>query len=109
MNGDLTPYRPGALSRGETKAARRELARLEAQAETQLARIEMAALLQDARVRAVAHVTQQALHATAMVSELEGQLGRLVPTARPRLQGIADIGCLGLAETVAATVQKVAK
>lgn len=109
MSNDLSLYRPGMLSRGEAKATRRELARLEARAQTQLGRIELEADLQAARVQSLAYVGKQALQATALVSELEGQLGQMVPDARGRLKGIGDITALGLAEVVADTVRKVSK
>ena len=73
---------------------------MEHRAQTQLGRIEIEADLQAARVQSLAYVGKQALQATALVSELEGQLGQMVPEAQPRLRGIGDITALGMAEMV---------
>jgi hypothetical protein len=109
MSDDLSLYRPGLLSRAEAKATRRELTRMEARAKTLLGRIELEADLQSARVHGLAYVGKQAMQATALVSELEGQLGEMVPEARGRLKGIGDITALGFAEIVSDTVQRVSR
>lgn len=93
----------------ESRAVGRELARLDSRAQLALGRIQVEADLQAARVHGVAFVGKQALHATALLSELEGQLGKMVPAARGRLQGIADLTSLGMAEVVADTVRKVSR
>jgi hypothetical protein len=82
---------------------------MESRAQTQLGKIEIEADLQVARVQSLAHVTKQAMQGAALVSELEGQLGQMVPGARGRLRGIADIGCLGMAEVVSDTVRRVSR
>lgn len=106
---EITRYVDGRLARAEARGVRRELARMEAKAQTALGRIEIEADLQVARVHGLAYVGKQAMQATAIVSELEGQLGQMVPQARGRLQGIADITTLGMAEIVADTVRKVSR
>ena len=105
---EIVPFGSG-LARRESRAVGRELARLESRAQVALGRIEIEADLQAARVHGVAYVGKQAMQATAIVSELEGQLGQMVPRAKGRLQGIADITTLGLAEIVADTVRKVSR
>jgi hypothetical protein len=102
---ELVPHR---YSR-ENREVGRELARMEAQARMSLARIERTADVEAGRVRSVAYVGKQALHATAMLTEVEQQLGRLVPEAAGRLQAIADITALGLAEIVAETNHQVGR
>jgi len=104
---ELVPL--GSIGGRESRAASRELARLGSRAQLALGRIEIEADLQAARVHGVAFVGKQALHATALLSELEGQLGQMVPGAKGRLQGIADLSSLGLAEVVADTVRKVSR
>ena len=47
------------------------------------------------------------MEATALVSDWEQQLGHLSPMAVGRLQSIADLTTLGLAEVVADTVRRV--
>jgi hypothetical protein len=44
-----------------------------------------------------------------MVSQFEAQLGQVCPMAVSRLQGIADMTALGIAEVVADTVRKVGR
>ena len=105
---EMVPIGRGLANR-ESRAMRRELARIEVRAQAALGRIEIEAGLQAARVHGLAYVGKQAMQATSIVSELEGQLGRMVPGARSRLQGIADITSLGMAEIVADTVRKVSR
>ena len=45
----------------------------------------------------------------AMVSQLEGQLGAACPLAVSRLQGIADMTALSLAEVVSDAAQKLGR
>lgn len=106
---DLERYGGRGLARRESRLAGRALTRLDAQAQVSLGKIEVEADLQVARVHGLAYVGQQAMQATAIVSELEGQLGQMVPGARGRLTGIADITTLGMAEIVADTVRKVSR
>jgi len=104
---EVVPF--DGLSSRESRQVSRELARLDARGHLELARTRQQAGLQAARVHSVAHVGQQALQATALLSELEGRLGRMVPEAEPRLRGIADITALGLAEIVSDTVRRVSQ
>lgn len=65
-----------------------------------LAELEAKAQLEAARVHAVGYVGQQALQSVAMVSQLEGQLAAICPMAVGRLQGIADLTALAVAQVV---------
>ena len=105
---EMTPFGRGLATR-ESRAVSRQLAQMGTRAQVALGRIEIEADLQAARVHSVAYIGKQAMQATAIVSELEGQLGQMVPRAKGRLQGIADITTLGLAEIVADTVRKVSR
>lgn len=109
MSGDLSVYRQGLFGLGEVKSSRRQLSRLELRAREQQLAIDFAADVQAARVHGLAYVTKQALQDVALISEVEGQLGQLIPDARGRLQGIADVGCLGMAELVAETTRRVSR
>ncbi len=105
---EMVPFGRG-LARREARSVGAQLARLEGRAQVELGKIEIEADLQAARVHGVAYVGKQAMQATAIVSELEGQLGLMVPNAKGRLQGIADMTTLGMAEIVANTVRKVSR
>jgi hypothetical protein len=82
---------------------------MEANTEVGLARIEQAAMTQVARADAVAFVGRAGMQAVAMVSQFEAQLGQACPMAVSRLQGIADMTALGVAEVVADTVRQVSR
>jgi hypothetical protein len=99
----LIPYRRGGIN-ARTRSA---LAQLEDSRQLDLAAIQHQAELQTARLQAVAYVGRRGMEAVAMVSELEGRLGQLCPLAVSRLQAIADVTTLGIAEVVADTVRRV--
>jgi hypothetical protein len=89
------------------RAASRFEQRTYVQTRMALAQIEQAADLQAARVEAVAYVGKQGMQAVAFVSQVEQQLAQLVPLATGRLQALADITALSVAEVVGDTVRKV--
>jgi hypothetical protein len=91
----------------EDRRVGRELAKLDAQSRLALAHVEASADVQVARVHRLAYVGKQALHAAALVSEVEQQLCRVVPEASGRLTAIGDITALGLAEIVTDSVRQV--
>jgi hypothetical protein len=95
------------IARRESRELGRQLSRLEGKGRLELATINQQADLQAERVGAVAYVGKRALHETAMLSQLEVQLAMLVPAATSRLQGLADLTALGMAEVVAETVRRV--
>ena len=99
----------GGLSRFEDRSSIRSLSRLEADTEIRLARIEQQAMQQVAKVDAVAYVGRSGMQAVAVVSQFEQQLGTMCPMAVTRLQGIADMTALGVAEVVADTVRRVSR
>jgi hypothetical protein len=103
---ELIPSR-GALSARGSRSVNRELSRLDGRGRLELARIDQEAELQAERVSAVTYVGKRALHEISLLSQLELQLSALVPGATPRLQGIADITALGVADVVSETVRKV--
>ena len=65
-----------------------------------LSRIQHNAVVTTARVPAQAWVGREALFAVADLSELEGQLGALCPLAVSRLEAIANMTALSIAQTV---------
>jgi len=100
--GDILPARTfGSESRA--------IARIQAQAQLGLARIGQQAALQVTRVEAVACVARRGLFETALVTMVERDLAMLVPMASGRLQAIADVATLGIAEIVSDTVRLVTR
>ena len=74
--------------------------RLPAATSRSLSRIQHNAIVTTARVQAQAWVGREALFAVADLSELEGQLGHLCPLAVSRLEAIANMATLAIAQTV---------
>ena len=101
---------PSLFTRREEKALQRHMSRtvnsLAIQKEVGMARIETQAQIEAARVHAVGYVGSQALHAVAMLSQLEVQLAQTVPAATTRLQGLADMTALALADVVANSARR---
>lgn len=106
---DLIPYgndRP-AMRRAESRQLARSLGTMGGQTRLDIARIESAAEVQATRVDAVAYVGKRAMQDVAMLSQLEQQLSALVPIATGRLQAIADMTSLAIAEVVGDTLRRV--
>lgn len=85
----------------QERAVSRALAGLNRSTEVGLARLEHQAQIESAKAHAVGYVGQQAMQAVTMVSQMEGQLGQTCPLAVTRLQGIADMTALSIAQVVA--------
>lgn len=62
--------------------------------------------IQAAAVEALVSVTQRGLQGVAFISQVEQQLAQVVPVAAPRLQGIADIGALGISQVIMQSANK---
>jgi len=73
----------------------------------EIARIEAAADIQAVRADAVTYAGKRAMHDAALLTRLEQQLALMVPMASGRLQAIADITALALAEVVSDTLLQV--
>lgn len=104
-SGGPTSY----VTRREDRVAGRQLARLELGKEVGLARIEQEAQIEAAKAHAVGYVGQQAMQAVTMVSQLEAQLGQACPLAVTRLQGLADMTALSIAQVVADSARKIGR
>lgn len=97
----LIPSQPtGLVTRRSDRIVERHLTTIDARRAVALAELEAKAQIEAARVHAVGYVGQQALQAVAMVSQLEGQLAQICPMAVGRLQGIADLTALAVAQVV---------
>lgn len=94
---------------GLLSGASRTVARLEAETQVGLARIGQVAVLQTLRVETVACVGRRAMFETALLTQAEQSLASLVPLAASRLQAIADLATLGIAEVVSDTVRQVTR
>ncbi len=95
------------LSKREERTLGRQFSRLEQHRAVGMARIETQAQMESAKVHAIGYVGQQAMQAVTMVSQMEGQLGAACPLAVTRLQGIADMTALSIAQVVADTARKI--
>lgn len=103
MSHDLVPIPSGLTGAVERRADRhllRQLSDVDRSKSLAIAKVEARAQEEAARAHAVGYVGQQAMHAVTMVSQLEGQLGTVCPLAVARLQGIADMTALSIAQVV---------
>lgn len=104
----LVPFeKPSGLSGVANRRLTRSLDNLEAATRLDIARIEAAADIQAVRADAVTYVGKRALHDVGLLTRLEQQLALMVPMASGRLQAIADITALALAEVVSDTLRQV--
>jgi hypothetical protein len=107
---EVAPTGVGALvERKADRLARKQVEQLQRTKRVGLARLEVQAQLESARAQAVGYVGQQAMQTVTMVSQLEGQLGAACPLAVSRLQGIADMTALSLAEVVSDAARKMGR
>lgn len=97
------------LDRREDRALVRQIGGLERSKAMGMARVEAQAQLESAKAHAVGYVGQQAMQAVAMVSQMEGQLGQACPLAVTRLQGIADMTALAIAQVVADSARTIGR
>lgn len=105
---DLVPYAGGQpVSRTQSRQLNRGLTSLSLTTRLDIARIESAAEVQATRADAVTYVGKRAMQDVAMLSQLEQQLAALVPMATGRLQAIADMTSLAIAEVVGDTLHQV--
>lgn len=111
MNGELVPTRglAGYVDKREDRALGRHLSVLDRSKTIGLAKIEQQAELESAKAHAIGYVGQQAMQAVTMVSQMEGQLGQACPLAVSRLQGIADMTALSIAQVVADSARRIGR
>jgi hypothetical protein len=94
------------ISKREDRALGRHQGRLDQQKTMGLARLEVQTQMEAAKAHAVGYIGQQAMQAVTMVSQMEGQLGQACPLAVTRLQGIADMTALTIAQVIADSARK---
>lgn len=106
--GYLTPYHQRPLiGRAEARQLGRTLGALEASVRLETARIEAIGEVQAVRADVVTYVGKRSLQNVALMTQLEQQLATLVPLAAGRLQAIADLTALAVAEVVSDTQRQV--
>lgn len=94
---------------GRWSLGSRSIIRLQAQAEVGLAQISQTAALQATKIEAVACTGRRALFEVALLTQAEQALASLVPLSTGRLQAIADIATLGIAEVMSDTVRRLSR
>lgn len=100
---------PDILPARSFRPESRTMGRIQAQAQVGMARIGQEAAQQVTRVEAVACVGRRAMFEAALLTQAEQSLALLVPLASGRLQAIADVATLGIAEIVSDTVRLVTR
>ena len=101
----MTSIQPfGTANRGISRQAGRALNRMENATTVEIARVNSRGDVHASKVDVVSDVTQRALQGAAFLTQVEAQLGAAVPMAVSRLEGIANIGALGLSQLVMDTV-----
>ena len=96
----------GGSGRGLSRQTSRALNQLEDQSVVHLAAVRSQVNLQLAKVDGVAAVGQRALSATALTSQVEQSLAQIVPIAASRLQAVADLTTLTIADVVTDTASR---
>ncbi len=91
---------------GVARQVGRALSRIDAEASVRVAKVDAQAAVQAAKIDVVLLTTQRAMQGTALVSQLEQQLGQAVPLAVTRLQAISDLATLAMGQIIADTVTK---
>lgn len=102
----IEQYRGTPASRSVSRQVGRGLARVGGNASLDIACVQAREDIQNAQVDAMASVTQRGLQGVAFISQVEQQLGQVVPMAASRLQAIADVGALGISQVVMDSVNK---
>ena len=103
---DIVQFQGPTTNRAVARQVGRALSRIEGSTSIEIGRVEARADIQTAQVDAMTAVTQRGLQGVAFISQIEQQLAQAVPLAATRLQGIADIGALGLSQVVMDTANK---
>ncbi len=98
MSGDLSRYVPGTLTRAQMKVERRELARMDGELRLELGRVERVVQLDEERIRSVEWLGQVAMNSAARLSMHEARLAQSMPSCLPRVNGMANIATLAVAE-----------
>jgi hypothetical protein len=104
----IQPYSPTSISRSPYSRTGRELSRIVGGAELAVVRVAGRAAVESAKIEALQGIASQAMHGVALVSQLEQQLGQMVPIASSRLQALGDMHALASAEIVSSAPRRLA-
>lgn len=94
---DTVPLMPRSMF---DRAARHEIARIDAATSVELAHIDAVAEVQQDKIRAMNGIGTTAMMATAHLSQAEAALTQIAPHASARISGIADITAVMTTEIV---------
>lgn len=109
MGSELSRYVPGTLTRAQMKVERRELAQMDAELRLELGRVERVAQLDEERIRSVEWLGQVAMNAAARLSMHEARLAQAMPSCLPRVNGMANIAVLSIAEILQDSARRVSR
>lgn len=105
---NIVPRNASLFSRrSEDRTTDRSLVRMEASTTVDVAETRRVATVQAAKVDAVTFVGEVGMGRVAFLSDREQHLSRLCPMATSRLEAIANLTALGIAEVVSDTVREV--
>jgi hypothetical protein len=102
MGGDITLFGGGLAAPRYSRA----VSRAQQGTGVALVRIDGQVAVEEAVVQGVAAIGGTAMRQIAMVSQLESQLGQLVPAAVSRLQAIGDMTALAMTDVVSDSVRR---
>jgi hypothetical protein len=105
---NIQPYLPMSPSRSPFSRGGRELTRVVSGTELAIVCTAGKAAIEAAKIEALQGIATQALHGVAMVSQVEQQLGQMVPLAASRLQAIGDMHALATVEIVSSASRRLA-
>lgn len=100
---------PGEISTRAERRVSKSISRIAERSVVRSAQIEAEARAQEDKLDAIARVGARALNNTALLSELEVSLARVVPAATSRLESIADIATLASAQVMMDAAQKLGR
>ncbi len=103
---NLDRYQGGGLVPSRISRA---VSRINAGADVEAAVINARAELEMVKLDGIAAITAQAMHKTAMVSQLEQTLGQTVPHASGRLAMLGDLSALAMADVVGSAARRIAR
>jgi hypothetical protein len=109
MGSELSRHLPGTLARGQLRDERREQARMDSELRLELARVDRVTRLDEERIRNVEWLGQVAMNSAARLSMHEARLAQTMPSCLPRVNGMANIATLAVAEILQDSARRVSR
>lgn len=103
---NIERYQGGGLVPSRTTRA---IARINSGADIDAAIINAKAEVEMVKLDGIAAITGQAMHKTAMVSQLEQSLAQTVPHASGRLAMLGDLSALAMSEVVTNAARRISR